>query len=390
MSFWIKPPEQSDVVVIGGGLMGSCIAYHLSQRGIDCTVLEKSELAGCASGRNDGQIILETADYYPRMKEVYGAEEAFGIMDFKRRGQRGMDAFIQSLGDLPYLAYHREGSLTLAYNDVEAKTIEEASAEMCRDGFQVELVDVDQIEAKIGTRRFQMGKFDAGDASVNPAALTREIAREATRNGARFFEFHAVEKISDNGVVYRNHHGEEGFIEAEIVITATNAYTKTLLPEFENLVFPIRGQVWAGEPSNARFPSVACITNFGYEYWHWTPDGRMILGGKRYVDEHGETGMNEYVNPKVHEALDEFYKEMYPTIPMKVAQRWSGIMGFSKDGKPLIGPISGDPTRWCAVGFTGYGLGMCWSVGQAVAEVLNDEETVLTETLGIFSPSRFS
>jgi glycine/D-amino acid oxidase-like deaminating enzyme len=64
-------------------------------------------------------------------------------------------------------------------------------------------------------------------------------------------------------------------------------------------------------------------------------------------------------------------------------------MGFSKDGKPIIGPINSDPTLWCAVGFTGYGLGMCWSVGEAVAEVLNDESSLLTEQLAIFSPNRF-
>lgn len=65
-------------------------------------------------------------------------------------------------------------------------------------------------------------------------------------------------------------------------------------------------------------------------------------------------------------------------------------MGFSKDGKPLIGMVGGDPTLWCAVGFTGYGLGMCWSAGAAVAQVLNDEESELTAILPIFSPSRFS
>ena len=64
-------------------------------------------------------------------------------------------------------------------------------------------------------------------------------------------------------------------------------------------------------------------------------------------------------------------------------------MGFSRDGKPIIGPLKGDPSLWAAVGFTGYGLGMCWSVGEAIAQVLSDETSELTEILPIFSPNRF-
>ena len=117
----------------------------------------------------------------------------------------------------------------------------------------------------------------------------------------------------------------------------------------------------------------------------------LFWGGRRYVDEHGEVGYDDdFVNPKVSLALDQFAKDTYPDHALSVAHRWSGIMGFSKDGRPLIGPIGGDPSFWAAAGFTGYGLGLCWAVGLGVAQILNDETSPLTDILPDFSPSRFT
>lgn len=386
MSIWNCPPSRSDIVIVGGGLMGCSIAYHLAKRGVSCCLIEAKTLASGASGRNDGQIILETADYYTRMKAVYGAAAAFRLLDFKRRGQRSMHEFLTDFPSHQSLAYHQDGSLTLAINDAEARILEEACLTMQKEGFDVTLVDREAIAEKIHTRRFSIGKWDAQDASVNPAELTRLIAAEAKAAGAFIVEGTEVIKIEE-GVVYHS----QGKTECEICILATNAYTSRIIPDFANLIFPIRGQILATQPTEKRLPAVGCIANFGYDYWHWTRDGRLILGGQRYTDEHGEVGFDDAtINPTVSQALDQFAKETYPEVPIEIAHRWSGIMGFSKDGRPLIGPIAGNPSLWCAAGFTGYGLGMCWAVGLAIAQVLNDETSELTEILPDFTPSRFT
>ncbi len=386
MSLWHFPPDRIDVAVVGGGLTGVSIAYQLASRGIACCLLEKDRLAAGASGRNDGQVILETADFYSVMKQQYGEESAYKTLRFKRLGQEHMDGLLRRAPASLELAYQQVGSLTLAINDAEAQKIEEASAEMVRDGFEVELVDRDRIDAMIHTRRFAMGKFDAYDATVNPVALTRFIGAEAARMGAVIVENCPVKTVEPGKIVY-----EGGEMACEVAILATNAYTPMIDPAFENLVFPTRGQILATEPSEVRIPPYACIVNFGYDYWHWTGDGRLILGGCRYADEHGERGFEEEVNPKVQAALETFYRQTYPQYAgLRIERRWSGLMGFSRDGLPIIGTVGGDPSLWCAVGFTGYGLGICWSVGEAAAQALNDEVTELTEILPMFSPSRFS
>ncbi|MCB1044869.1 MAG: FAD-binding oxidoreductase [Acidobacteria bacterium] len=382
-SFWNQPPAHCDVVIVGGGLIGTSIALHLSMNDIGTCLLERGHLASGASGRNDGQIILETVDYYPRMIELYGHDTAKGILSFKRKGQLALHQFLEHVSHSPQLAYHRLGSLTLAYNQAERLKIEAAVDAMLADGFSCELVDGDTIASMIGTKVLDFGKYDPLDAVVNPAELTRLFAREAAIRGCQVHEGVQVTGV-ESGMVHHNY----GATKCEIVIIATNAYCADILPSYKQWVYPTRGQVFATHPSPQRFQPVGCITNFGYDYWHWTEDGRLILGGRRFVDEHQEVGTEELVNQKVQAALESFAREIYPDMSLEVATRWSGIMGFSVDGLPIVGPVSGDPTVWSAVAFTGYGLGMAWSIGSGVADVLAGEETSEADFMARLSANR--
>jgi len=386
-SIWQLPPETTDVAIVGGGLTGVSIAYALAERGIDCCLLERERLAAGASGRNDGQVILDTVDFYPDMKQQYGEAVAKRMLRFKRMGQESMDAAIAAANAAELMSYHRAGSLNLAINDAEARKIEAAVAEMNRDGYPVELVERDRIESLIQTRRFAVGKWDRRDASVNPAALTRWIGAEALRRGAGIYEGVAARSVSPGLVVH-----EHGELRCEIAIMAVNAYAPQMSAEFESYVFPHRGQVLATAPTDIRIEPLSCIANFGYDYWHWTADGRLIIGGARYRDEHAERGFDSMVNPKVQAGLEELIRDFYPQFAdrLTVARRWAGIMGFSRDGLPIIGPVGGDPALWCAIGFTGYGLGLCWAVGVAIADTLDGRDSEFAEILPTFAPSRFS
>jgi len=383
--FWGEPVLQTDVAIVGGGLMGTGLAYHLANAGVDCALFERDLIGNAASGRNDGQIIQDTVDFYPRMKIRYGNDQARNFLRFKTKGQADLHSFLCENEVPEQVAYHRDGSLNLASNDAEQIQIETAIEELCKDGFQVEQLDRTEIEQKIGTDIFSMAKWNPLDATVNPLALTQWLVALAQAKGCRIYQKCPVHQINEESITHAG-----GTTRASIVILACNAYASLLMPWFDQKIFPVRGQVMATVPTGHEFPSIGCITNFGYDYWHWTPDGRFIIGGKRTVDEEGEKGFDHHTNPHVQKALRTFMEQMYPDMKtIATASQWSGIMGFSADGLPLIGPIGGDQSLWSVAGFTGYGLGLFWPVTKAVSETLIRKKTEGTEYLPGLSPSRF-
>ena len=76
------PPSATTVVVIGAGIAGVSTALHLASAGVDVAVLEASDVADRASGRNDGQLLLGLGEHYNRIHSQFGAERAPLLWDF--------------------------------------------------------------------------------------------------------------------------------------------------------------------------------------------------------------------------------------------------------------------------------------------------------------------
>jgi gamma-glutamylputrescine oxidase len=111
-----------------------------------------------------------------------------------------------------------------------------------------------------------------------------------------------------------------------------------------------------------------CYAGWGYDYFRQLADGSLLLGGRRHLffaDE--QTGEAE-PSDAVQHALDEYRATHMPsTLAAKVRQRWAGIMGFSRDGLPLLGPLPDRERIEVLAGFTGHGLGMAVACGRLAA-----------------------
>ncbi|MDE2636276.1 MAG: FAD-binding oxidoreductase [Chloroflexota bacterium] len=136
---------------------------------------------------------------------------------------------------------------------------------------------------------------------------------------------------------------------------------------------PTRAQCLVTEPLD-HVPVPYCgYSDYGHMYYRSTFDGRFLLGGGRKQNQREENDTAEdRLNPKVHAFLDRYLKRYFPDVTAPVAHRWSGIMGFSCDGLPLVGTLPGKPRVGFAVGFTGHGLALAAATAErAVDKLLN-------------------
>jgi glycine/D-amino acid oxidase-like deaminating enzyme len=147
---------------------------------------------------------------------------------------------------------------------------------------------------------------------------------------------------------------------------ATNAFARELVPELE--VLPGRGQVLVTEPIENLKIRGTFHYNKGYTYFR-NIDNRILLGGFRDLDLAGERTTEPGITNHIQTALEEFlYETILPHQKIKIDLRWSGVMGFGSELKPIVKEIR--PNLYCAVRCNGMGIAMGSLICEQVAELV--------------------
>lgn len=177
-----------------------------------------------------------------------------------------------------------------------------------------------------------------------------------------------------------------GNITAKNIALATNAYTSHLLPDFSDLIVPCRGQMSALIPLPSISGDNRLKTSMGFEgdglddYLIQRPTekgGHLMFGGGRT---HGKSvGVTDdsdfdeitaaYLRRELIDAF-ELPERSDEKLEMQAVRQWTGIMGFSRDEKPWVGPVPGKDGVYVAAGFTGHGMPNTWLSGKAVASMV--------------------
>jgi len=179
------------------------------------------------------------------------------------------------------------------------------------------------------------------------------------------------------------------------LVLATNAYTAHLLPALQGVVVPLRGVVTAQRPGRD-MPQTGLETTYSFvhggdfEYLISRPagtrhQGDVVIGGGMHVAEHegvhewGNTDDTTYDGASAAYLLAStaryFGRHWGPDNPDGRSRKtWSGVMGFSSDGYPLVGPVPGEQGLYLDVSFQGHGMVLCFLCARAAAHMIQDQD----------------
>jgi glycine/D-amino acid oxidase-like deaminating enzyme len=349
--FWTPPPEKypgrlpakADVIVIGGGIAGISLLWHLSRRRIDAVLVEGHHLAWGASGRNAGFLLAGVASSYAEAVRTYGRSRAREIWEVTNENH---DRMIEAARGQD-VGHRRSGTAILPADDSERALLIESEHLLAEDGFEVRWDGSRLVNPR--------------DGELDPAAMVGALARQARpgaiREGVDVTSL--VSRRSDVLVVA----GEEA-CEAGVVILATNAYTPQLVPSVK--IQPTRAQMIATAPEPSRITDMPVYSNFGYRYWRQLPAGQVLVGGWRDTSLETEKTDDDEPTPEIQEHLDRAARDL--GVKAGVTHRWAGTMGFTESGLPLAGPLEGMPNVYICAGFTGHGMGFAFMTAKQVAE----------------------
>ena len=209
-----KLPDQARVVVIGGGVMGAGLLYHLAEEGWkDCLLIEKGELTSGSTWHAAGQCPSFIADYnmakihdygvrlYPKLEEITGQ----------------------------YVSWHGCGGIRFALKPAEVEWFHRVAAVGKLIGFQCEIIDpakIKQLNPLVKTDGVLAGAWTTEDGHVDPAGVCNAMAKGARRMGATIVTNNRVTDINRRPSGEWEVVTEQGSVVCEMVVNAAGCYAR--------------------------------------------------------------------------------------------------------------------------------------------------------------------
>jgi glycine/D-amino acid oxidase-like deaminating enzyme len=390
--WWAEPPApfpalqeeiDADVLIVGGGVAGITLAFTLVEQGAVVALIEAGPLAGSASGRNAGFLMAASADPYKDEIEFWGRGVARAILETGRRSHQRVSELVESLG--LQCDYRRGGSLRLARTEEEAEDQRASLPLLHADGFTMRELPVSEAVPDHAAKHFVAAFVSPEDGEIHPVRFLHGLARAAEVKGARLFGHSALRAARWSGGLWTAE-TERGHARARTLVLCTNAFTPQLCPALRELIVPRRGQMLATAPLEREIASRPVYAHWGYQYWRQTPDRRLLIGGWRDLDFEGESGYEDRPSDRIQRGIEEGLARLVPG-GAPIEHRWAGIMGFARDGRPLVGWLDAAHHLAICGGFTGHGMGMAAACTLELADLLSWKRA---PGISNYDPGRFA
>ncbi len=351
-----------EVLVIGGGVIGSSIAYHAARQGRKVLVVERAEVVAsepAASWASAGGV---------RRQGRHPAEAKLAVEAIER--WRTLEEELAA-----DMQYRRGGNLLLAETEAEAEQLVTFVREQQEYGFtDVRLVDRQDIAALVPGLHdgVAAGSYSPSDGQADPVLTTRAFAAAAQRYGATYWNGTAVLALLTRGERVIGARTERGEVEAEQVVLAAGAWSNDVAQSV-GLRLPVRTvalQMVLSTPAErqALQPVVSAVSRaLSLKQLN---DGSFLLGGG-WPGDVAADGRSYRLRQESIKGNWKTACEVLPAVGQQaIARAWCGLEAESIDDLPFIGPIDGLDGLTVAVGFSGHGFALAPAVGRVVAEQL--------------------
>ena len=355
-----------DVAIIGGGITGALVAYHLAEAGLGAVVMDRREIGWGSTAASTSLLQYEIDVLLTDLSDLVGLSHAQRAYLACRDAIDKLDNLAGKLSDAT--GFERKKSLYLATKkrDVKALRLELEHRRAIR--LRVDWFDEGHIAERFPFERHAaLLSHDA--AQLDAYAMTHALLKDATRLGLQVFDRTNVASVeaTPEGVTLVT--AEGCVVRARHVVFATGYETHEFLEQQVACLVSTYALVSEPLPSFTGWGEDCCLIwehAQPYLYMRTTADGRVMIGGE---DEGFKNPTRrDRLLPHKTVRLAKRFREFFPALEMEVAFAWAGTFGETRDGLAYIGEHPQWPSAYFALGYGGNGI--TYSV--LAAEIIRD------------------
>lgn len=374
-------PERASVVIVGGGVMGTSIAFHLAEAGVhDVLLLEMAQLGSGSTCKAAGGVRAQFSD---------PVNIALGL--------RGLDAF-EAFPERPgqEIDLRQPGYLFLLTTAEEVAAYEQSVALQNGMGAASRLLSPDEAVAlspAVAPDGILAAAFHQRDGYCSPESVVLGYATGARRHGATIRTGVTVTGITVRDGAITAVQTDHGIVATDAVVCAAGAWSRDVgtMASVELPVDPLRRQILISEPLpdglRRLLPDTMPMTIDAGTTFYFHREGPGLLLGMSYQEE--KPGFRtEYSEEWLPDLMSAMERRAPALLDLGIAHRWVGMYEVTPDHNALLGESASVSRFLYATGFSGHGFLQGPAVGEVIRDLYLGREPFLD--VSPFSTDRFA
>lgn len=379
-------PQEAEIVVIGGGVVGSSVAYFLARAGKNVVLVEKGCRGGEASSAN--------AAFVWSITRKPGIDIRLAMHSFNIHRQLKAELEMD-------FEYEQGGGLMIIEDEEQLPFVEAHLRKRSEDGYPLEMIDAKQV-LELEPHLSKEGVFGAVyspiDGKTNPIFLVIALNREAQKLGAQLFHYTEVKGIELAGDKVKGVVTDKGTIKTDTVVNAAGSWgcfigdmvgikvpvspfqlamlvTEQLPPTISHVIM---GASYMVEEDSGKAGGLGCGLVMSQQ-----AAGNLLIGASWR-----KTG---YDKRTIQDEIELMAKVNVRAMPMlktvRIIRSYANFFPYTEDDLPILGKVDGVEGFIMACGHCGHGIGMGPGSGKLIQELICEGKTTIP--LDELSLSRF-
>jgi glycine/D-amino acid oxidase-like deaminating enzyme len=345
--------EQTQIAVMGAGITGALVAWHLCKAGFEVIIVDKRHVGMGSTAASTALLQYEIDVPLHQLSKLIGEEKAARSYRLCLKAVEDIAAICKDMKT--DIGFNNKPSLQFASYKKHVAALQEEYRLRTKHGIALQWQDAADIKNKWGFSKPAGLLSDCG-AELDPYKLTHVLLQECIHMGARVYDSTEI-----TGIEHRKHsvvlHAAGGYkITAGQLVIACGYESQQYISRRVELLSATYAVVSEPLPAGDYWYRNSLIweTAVPYLYLRTTPDNRILIGGKDTPFSNPQK--RDALLPQKVKALTHTFQQLFPHIALKPDFYWAGTFGNTKDGLPYIGQIPERPHTWFALGCGGNGI----------------------------------